>query len=60
MFPMIALLNIISNNQLQGEEKEIIIIMVTVARLIFAKNWKNTNQYNIEEWYKEMWNFNDH
>ena len=30
--------------------------MVTVARLIFAKNWENGKQINLEDWYKEMWN----
>ena len=29
--------------------------MVTVARLLFAKNWKINNQINTEEWYRGMW-----
>lgn len=30
--------------------------MVTVARFVLAKNWKNNSQFNMEGWYKEMWN----
>lgn len=52
--PMIASLNMVNDNWMKKEEKEFIIIMVTVARLILAKNWKHDNLINIEEWYREM------
>lgn len=42
---MIVLLNVVNNNQLSGRENELIIITVNVVRLVFAKNWKNNNQY---------------
>lgn len=42
--PMIVLLNMFGNIQLG--------IILTVERLIPAKNWKNNNQFNMDE----MWN----
>ena len=39
--PIIALLNIIKDDHLKKEQKELIVIRVTIARLIFAKNRKS-------------------
>ena len=54
MSPIIALLNL-SKEQLVNENKDLIIIMITAARIIMARNWRNENQFNLEEWYRELW-----
>ena len=41
-----VLLNMVKKDQLLKENKDLIVIMVTAARLIFARNWKNDNQIN--------------
>lgn len=48
------LLNIINNKQMKRQEKELAIIMVTVARSTFANNWKNNNQISIKKWYRKF------
>ena len=50
-----ALLNMVKKDQLLKENKDLIVIMVIAARLIFARNWENDNQLNLEEWYRELW-----
>ena len=55
MSPSMALLNLVKKDQLLKENKDLIVIMITAARLIFARNWKNDNQLNLEEWYRELW-----
>ena len=39
-----ALLNLVKD-QLLKENKDLIVIMITAARLIFARNWRNDNQF---------------
>ena len=39
-----ALLNMVKKDQLLKENKDLIVIMVMAASLIFARNWKNNNQ----------------
>lgn len=48
--PIIALINIIKNEHLKKYQKDLIVITVTVARLIFVKNWKSNKQINIERY----------
>ena len=55
MSPMIALLNLVDNHQLKRAENGLIITMVTMARLIIAKNCQSNNQISREEWYREVW-----
>ena len=50
-----ALLNLANKDQLLKENKDLIVIMITAARLIFARNWRNDNQLSLEEWYRELW-----
>ena len=54
MSPIIVLLNI-SKDQLVNENKDLIVIMIMAARIIIARNWRNENQFNLEEWYRELW-----
>ena len=43
------------NGHLLKKQKELIVIIVTVAKIIFAKDWKSDKPINLEDWYKEIW-----
>ena len=30
--------------------------LLTTARLIIARNWKSKSEFQMEEWYNEIWN----
>uniref|UniRef100_A0A803U0J0 Reverse transcriptase domain-containing protein n=1 Tax=Anolis carolinensis TaxID=28377 RepID=A0A803U0J0_ANOCA len=53
--PSIALLSLYNNKQWKKEEKDAITNLVTIARLLIARNWKKEMNIQIEEWYKEAW-----
>ena len=51
--PVIALLNLIKEDELVKENKDLIVIMITAARIIFARSWRNDNitwRNGIENW----------
>ena len=52
----IALLSIYENVECGKMTKEFITNLLTAARLIIAKQWKLKTEFQIEEWYKEIWN----
>ena len=55
MSPLMALLNVNKKDQLLKENMDLIVIMITAARLISTRNWRNDNQFNLEEWYRKLW-----
>ena len=47
MSPLMALLNVVKKDQLLKENKDLIVIIIMAARLIFARNWRNDNQFTV-------------
>ena len=54
--PEIALLSIFENVEYDKMIKELITNLLTAARLIIARQWKSKSEFQVDEWYNEIWN----
>ena len=54
--PEIAFLSKFKNVEYDKMIKELITNLLTAARLIIARQWKSKSEFQMDEWYNEIWN----